>query len=157
MEQDEHDRYALNVDHSDDTKVEKARPLQRVEVITGVERRRNWSEHEKLSIVAESMADGVVISDVARRHGLSPQQLFGWRSQFKARAAEFMEQRAPAFAPAIVDQREPLAHTPAQPFEPLSEPSSSIEVTVGRARIVIRGTVDQRTIATVLKALKGLA
>ena len=153
MEQDEHDRYALNVDHSDDAKVEKARPLRRVEVITGVERRRNWSEQEKLSIVAESMADGVVISDVARRHGLSPQQLFAWRSQFKARAIEFMEQSAPASAPAIVDEREP----PVPPLEPSNEPSSSIEVTVGRARIVIRGTVDQRTIVAVLKALKGMA
>jgi transposase len=95
----ERERYDLNVDHSDGTKVE---PLRRVEAIAGVERRWNWSTDEKLSIVAECMAEGVVISDVARRHGLSPQQLCGGRSQFKARAAELLEQRAPAFAPAIV-------------------------------------------------------
>ena len=37
----------------------------RVEVITG--RRRDWTDEEKLAIVAESCEDGVVISDVARR------------------------------------------------------------------------------------------
>ena len=54
----------------------------RVEVITGVERRRDWTDEEKLAIVAESCQDGVVISAVARRHGLRPQQLFTWRNGF---------------------------------------------------------------------------
>jgi transposase-like protein len=42
----------------------------RVEVITGVERRRDWTDEEKLAIVAESCEDGGVISKVGRRHGL---------------------------------------------------------------------------------------
>ena len=56
----------------------------RVEVITGVERRRDWTDEEKLAIVAESCENGVVISDVARRHGLRPQQLFTWRNEFRS-------------------------------------------------------------------------
>ena len=45
------DRFDHSVDHSDVT-----RPaVQRVEVITGVERRRRWTVREKLTIVAESM------------------------------------------------------------------------------------------------------
>ena len=65
-------------DHSVDHKVE-SRParLQRVEVITGVERRRKWSPDEKVAVVVESLAEGAVVSEVARRHGISPQQLFG--------------------------------------------------------------------------------
>jgi transposase len=31
--------------------------------------------------VAESLAPGVVISELARRHDLRPQQLFAWRHQ----------------------------------------------------------------------------
>ena len=35
-------------------------------------------------VVAESLEPGVVISAVARRHGLTPQQLFGWRHQMRS-------------------------------------------------------------------------
>jgi transposase len=44
-------------------------------------RRRQWTEEDKGRIVAESFERGVKASDVARRHGLSPQQLFQWRRQ----------------------------------------------------------------------------
>lgn len=65
-------------DHSVDHKVEsKPARLQRVEVITGVERRRMWPQDEKLAVVIESLAEGAVVSEVARQHGISPQQLFG--------------------------------------------------------------------------------
>ena len=56
------DRFNHNVDRKVKT---KAAPVQRVEVITGVERRRDWPDEKKLAIVAESCQDGVVISDVA--------------------------------------------------------------------------------------------
>ena len=63
-------------DHSVDHKVEsKPARLQRVEVITGVERRRKWSQDEKLAVVVESLAEGAaLVSEVARLHGISPQQ-----------------------------------------------------------------------------------
>lgn len=38
---------------------------------------------EKLSIVAESLEDGAVVSHVAQRHGIGPQQLFDWRRQVR--------------------------------------------------------------------------
>ena len=55
-------RFDHSVDHSDDTKdvSATARP-QRIEVITGVERRRKWSAQEKAAIVAESLAEGAVV------------------------------------------------------------------------------------------------
>jgi transposase len=34
---------------------------------------------DKARIVEETSAPGAVVSEVARRHGLTPQQLFGWR------------------------------------------------------------------------------
>jgi transposase len=76
-----HDRFDHKVDLTLD---HKADDLRRVDVITGVERRRRWTAREKLTIVAESMADGAVVSEVARRHGISPQQLFGWRAKVRA-------------------------------------------------------------------------
>ena len=61
------------------SKPEQPTPVRRVEVFTGAGRRRRWTADQRAEIVAESFADGETVSAVARRHGLTPQQLFGWR------------------------------------------------------------------------------
>jgi transposase len=53
--------------------------FSKVEVITGVARRRRFSTDLKLAVVAETMQPGMSVSDVARRHGLSPSLVFRWR------------------------------------------------------------------------------
>lgn len=53
--------------------------FQRIEVITGVARRRRWSAEQKLRIVEESFASGESVSVVARRYGVAPNLLFRWR------------------------------------------------------------------------------
>jgi transposase-like protein len=63
------------VDHIVDTSA----PRSLVEIRSGVGRRRRWSEEEKGRIVAESYAPDAVVSEVARRHEISPQYLFAWR------------------------------------------------------------------------------
>mgnify|MGYP003365736587 CR=1 FL=1 len=50
-----------------------------MEILQGVERRRRWSEAEKLRIVAEAEAPGAVFAQVARRHDVSRGQLWTWR------------------------------------------------------------------------------
>src|SRR5262245_9281774 len=55
--------------------------VRRIELITGTGRRRQWSAGDKARIVVESLRPDANVSEVARRHGLSPQQLFGWRRQ----------------------------------------------------------------------------
>jgi len=77
----------------------KSEPVRRVEVFTGAGRRRTWTAEEKVGIVAESYAGGETVSAVARRHGLTPQQLFGWRRA----AATGTGKLGPAFAPVIVE------------------------------------------------------
>jgi transposase len=52
---------------------------RRIEVITGVARRRYWPAHEKLRIIEESLAPGESVSAVARRNGVAPNLLFRWR------------------------------------------------------------------------------
>jgi transposase-like protein len=58
---------------------------QRLEIFTGAGRRRSWTAEQKASIVAESFEDGAPVSHVARRHGLTPQQLFAWRREARCR------------------------------------------------------------------------
>ena len=53
--------------------------FSKVEVITGVARRRRFTTEQKLAVVAETMQPGMSISYVARRHGLSPSLVFRWR------------------------------------------------------------------------------
>src|SRR5438046_10029790 len=53
--------------------------FSKVEVITGIARRRRFSTDLKLAVVAETMQPGMSISYVARRHGLSPSWVFRWR------------------------------------------------------------------------------
>ena len=61
---------------------------RRVEVFTGTGRRRRWSSDEKARILEETLAVGAVVSEVARRHGITSQQLFGWRRSARGRAIE---------------------------------------------------------------------
>jgi transposase len=65
--------------------VDGSEPRGRVDIRVGVGRRRRWSVEIKGRIVAESYAPGAVVSEVARRHGMSPQHLFGWRKAARAR------------------------------------------------------------------------
>ncbi len=50
-----------------------------MEIITGVERRRQWRDEEKLRILAELNQPGVKFSEVARRHDVSRGLLWQWR------------------------------------------------------------------------------
>ena len=60
--------------------------IDRVEVITSVQRRRRWSAEEKAAIVQETYAPGLSVSLVARRHGIAPNQLFTWRRLYASGA-----------------------------------------------------------------------
>ena len=137
-------------DHSDITSAGRPR---RVEVLTGPERRRRWSAAEKQAIIAESLAVGAVVSAVARCHGISPQQLFGWRAKARSGAAANTLPEPAAFAPVVV---EPVPAAPAS--GPTGTPEApSIDIRLGGASVCVRGAVDSRMLAAVLKALRVLA
>jgi transposase len=59
-----------------------------MEILTGVERRRDWSDDEKLSILQETAEPDAKIADVARRHDIRPQQIYTWRRKFAAAQSE---------------------------------------------------------------------
>lgn len=55
---------------------------ERVEVITGVQRRRRWTPSEKLALVQETYQAGKTVSLVAREAGITASQLFQWRKAY---------------------------------------------------------------------------
>ncbi len=79
----------------------------RLEVITETGRRRWFSRDDKARIVEETLVPGAVVSEIARRHGLTPQQVFTWRRQ--ARRPPATKADDPQFVPAVVDAMAPAA------------------------------------------------
>ncbi|TPJ83169.1 transposase [Mesorhizobium sp. B2-6-2] len=61
---------------------------------------------DKARIVAETLEPNAVVSEVARRYGLRPQQVFAWRREARKQAAS-VQQESPAFMPAVVTPRNP--------------------------------------------------
>jgi transposase len=49
------------------------------EVLGRIERRRRFSIEQKLAVLTEATAPGASMSEVARRHGLLPAQVYKWR------------------------------------------------------------------------------
>jgi transposase len=131
--------------------------VRRGEVLAGIERRRKWPDEKRIAIVSEALEPGAVVSHVARRHDLNPSQLFGWLKQYRAEAVALRAARStvdlPTFAPVMIEAS-PVLPTPSAPPVP-TEPAS-IEISIGTARVCIRGAADAKTLAVVLKALRSL-
>lgn len=128
----------------------KPEPARRLEVFTGAGRRRAWTAEQKAQIITESDAEGETVSAVARRHGLTPQQLFGWRRQAQGRAeAEAGEQ---CFAPVIVEAGGPRSSAPISPARPAGSPM--IEILLGAATVRVTPGVDPVTLTAVLRAVR---
>ena len=132
-------------------------PVRRLEVFTGAGRRRKWSNEDKARIVAEIVASGESVCAVARRHGLSPQQLFGWRRQLREIVARHSEAEELQFVPAVVDAVAPVPVLRRERKTPRckSEPEiGMIEVEVDGVTIWIGRGADVNTIAAIVQALK---
>jgi transposase len=79
---------------------------RRIEVITGVSRRRRWTADEKAALVAESLEPDVNVSALARRHGVNRGLLQTWRRT----ALREMANHGAAFVPLRVEDAVPLRH-----------------------------------------------
>ena len=66
--------------------------------ILGRERRRQWSNAERLEIVAAVGVNGETLARVARRYDVSRSQIYQWRHQFRKRGL-MPAPAVPAFLP----------------------------------------------------------
>lgn len=92
--------------------------MARMEILTGRERRRRWSDEQKLRILEEVVVSGLSVSEIARRHDVVPQQIYTWRRQLlgKARAEAGEQEGPPVFLPVSVF---------AEPGEPTGDQQAS--------------------------------
>lgn len=143
-----------------DHTLEPERSLRRIEVITGGGGgRRRWSVDEKARILEQTLVPGAVVSEVARRHGLSPQQLFGWRRD--ARRPNEVAAMPTAFVPAVVEIPAPVAVVEPRPGRCRRQRRASRTLVSGAIEIEIDGVVvrvgpgaSPKAIEAVIRALK---
>jgi transposase len=140
------------------------------EVLGRVERRRRFSLEQKVAVLAEACAPGAVISDVARRHGLLPSQVFKWRRlaalgvigipgasdlpSFVALevAADAAAEPPTTASEAVGEERTVSART--SPAEPRERRAGVIEIELGSGRCVrVVGEVDAEALRRVLDVL----
>jgi transposase len=131
--------------------------VRRLEVFTGAGRRRKWSDEDKARIVTETVASEASVCAVARRHGLSPQQLFGWRRQMREAAARHSEAEELEFVPAVMDDDASALALRRRRKAPRCKSAPDvgmIEVEVDGVTIRASRGADANTIAAIVQALK---
>lgn len=117
--------------------------FRRVEVLTGTPRRRRWSTAEKAAIVAESLAPGAVTSEIALRHGLHRNQLYGWRREFRSAAAADAGLSASDFVPVVAEGHGGFG-------------AAALEIAIGSAIVRVGAGVELALLGKVLRLLKAM-
>ncbi len=141
--------------------------MAEVDILGPSERRRIWGAQEKAALLAEVDAEGGKVRLVARRYGISESLLYNWRSARKAAAVAagaaddvkfvavgVVAGKAP-HRPVLLASPEPVS-TPEPP--PAEGKGGLIEITLPNgARVSVDAFVNEKALARVLRAMKGLA
>ena len=135
----------------DHTLEPKVASVRRLEVLSGDLGRRRWSDETKAGIVRESLQPGAVVSAVARRHGLRPQQLFTWRRLARAGRLALPLPEPIRFVP-VVAEAGPCGAAVPSPAAPVR--AGVIEIEIGGAIVRVGAEVDERRLVRVLRALR---
>ena len=133
-------------DHMHVEMTDQIRSFGRVEVHERAGRRRRWTSEQKGQIVAETLVAGATVSEVARRHDLSPQHLFLWRREAKAGRLVLPADDEMTFAPIVLAERAPPMRS-----------AGDVVVEIGAASIRVTAQTDLRLLSAVAAALKGAA
>jgi transposase len=131
----------------------KASSARRVEVIIGGGGgRRRWSDDEKARAIEASLAPGAVVSEIARAHGVTPQQLFGWRREARRRSEA---NEGPSFVRAIVETPGAgLSSAEQIKTEAASVRPHNIELDIDGASVWIWRGADPTMVTSIIGALK---
>eukprot|EP00919_Chromeraceae_sp_WS-2016_P064704 GHVR01153307.1.p2 GENE.GHVR01153307.1~~GHVR01153307.1.p2 ORF type:complete len:127 (-),score=19.45 GHVR01153307.1:222-602(-) len=120
--------------------------------ILGVERRRFWSDEDKLEVVTSVGIGGVTVTQVAQRHEVTRQQIYKWRHELKKKGlwspdagAIFFPLDIPVAAGFPVAQP-PVVETP---------PPSAIELRLRGSRCLhFDSTMDPAALTSLIRAVE---
>ncbi len=112
---------------------------------------RRWPDRVKAQIVAETLAPGVTVNDVARKYDLRPNHLSAWRRMAKDGDLVLPAPDAEAeFAPLVVfDVETPPTAEEAVPV------TFTVEIMAGSVSVRLDGATPAGRIAEIVRALGG--
>ena len=114
--------------------------MSQITVFTGPERRRRWSEEDRLRILSEAFAPGACVREVARRNDLSTGLIYTWRHKLGR------ELPSPTFARAIMAEK---------PEREPHDASATIVIDLRRVgRVSISASASPALVSAALKALR---
>jgi transposase len=116
-------------------------------LITGDERRRRWSDQDRVRILAAISEPGAVVAEVARREDICTSLVYKWRREARWTPSA----GASGFSPVIIEPAlaTPAALAPTQDIAP-----SVVEVELKDVRVRISADAPSVVIAATLKALR---
>lgn len=122
----------------------------RGEILSGVARRRRWSDEQKLALVLEVGVRGATVTQVAQRHEITRQQIYTWRHELKRKGLWHLEEGA-VFLPVDL----PLAGDPkgADPVDELALGSVEIVLRNGRQLRVV-GCVSDAALTRLIRVVE---
>jgi len=118
--------------------------MTQVTVITGVERRRTWTDDQKLALIEATLEPGANVSEIARAADIAPAQLYRWRKELLDPDPEPEN----GFAPVLIDD------TPERSRGEASGISAAIEIEVAGAVVRIAACAPPALVTAALQGLR---
>jgi transposase len=114
--------------------------------VLGFERRRRWSDDEKLSIVREVSVGGATTTQVAQRHEVTRSQIYGWRRELKHKGI------FPAEVPVRFVSLAPMPPDPA-PADDKTGSDALVEIVlIGGRRLRVPAGIDAAALSRLIRA-----
>lgn len=120
--------------------------VRRLEVLEGPSGRRARSEAERARIVAESLAPGAQVAEVARKHGATRWQIYDWRRRFRQRGVAPSLEASPSSSFATVVVEGPSEERQAAP--------ARLEIAIGDIVVRTDSAIDGEQLSRVIRAVR---
>lgn len=121
----------------------------RVEIL-GAERRRRWGDEKKLDIVMSVGVDGATVTEVARRHDVTLQQIYTWRHELKKRG---LLSPATTFLPVEISERHEIVAAPGPGEQAAVTTPIEVRLNCGRS-LRFDGGVDAAVLTRLIRAVE---
>jgi len=116
--------------------------------VLGVERRRRWSDEDKLSIVSSVGIEGATVTQVADRCDVTRQQIYRWRHELKKKGLWPLGDEGTVFLPVDFKVAE------IAPPEPKPSPAVSLELRLQGGRCLrFDSSIDEIALTRLIRAV----